>query len=170
VIAKTTGVRAAAGGDSRDLRVIEGLRPKWALRAACRQAGEGSIMAETRRAERPLSPHLQIYRMQITAISSILIRISGNGIVAGAILAVWWLLAAATSDASFAVADAVVTSWFGKLVFGASLLGVWYHYLGGLRHLYYDAGRGLDIRTAELLGWACVIGSVVLTVLTLFVI
>ena len=124
-------------------------------------------MAEVKRVERPLSPHLQIYRMQIPAISSILIRVTGTGIMAGAILAVWWLFAAAVSDSYFAVADAVVKSWFGKLVFTASLLGVWYHYLGGLRHLYYDAGHGLDIKTAELLGWACVIGSVVLTGLTL---
>lgn len=127
-------------------------------------------MAEAKRAERPLSPHLQIYRLPITAITSILIRITGSGIMAGVILAVWWLLAAAVSDSYFAVADAVVQSWFGKLVFTASLLGVWYHYLGGLRHLYYDAGRGLDIRTAEMLSWACLIGSVVLTVLTLIVI
>ena len=55
-------------------------------------------------------------------------------------------------------------------MFAASLLGVWYHYLAGLRHLYFDAGHGLDIRTAEMLGWVCIIGSVVLTVLTLFVI
>lgn len=127
-------------------------------------------MADVKRVERPLSPHIQIYRMQIPAISSILIRITGNGIIVAVMLAVWWLFAAAISDSYFDVANAVVTSWFGKLVFTAALLGVWYHYLGGLRHLYYDAGRGLDIRTAERLGWACVIGSVVLTVLTLIVI
>lgn len=127
-------------------------------------------MAQAKRAERPLSPHLQIYRMQIPAISSILIRITGNGIILAVMLAVWWLFAAAISDEYFAVANGVVTSWFGKLVFTASLLGVWYHYLGGLRHLYFDAGHGMDIRTAERLGWACVIGSVVLTGLTLAVI
>ena len=64
----------------------------------------------------------------------------------------------------------MATGWFGDIVFAASLLGVWYHYLAGLRHLYFDAGHGLDIRTAEMLGWVCIIGSVVLTVLTLFVI
>jgi succinate dehydrogenase / fumarate reductase, cytochrome b subunit len=127
-------------------------------------------MAEVKRAERPLSPHLQIYRIQMTTVSSILTRITGNGIIVGAMLAVWWLLAAAVSDDYFALANAVVTSWFGKLVFGLSLLGVWYHYLAGLRHLYFDAGHGLDIKTAERLGWACIIGSVVLTVLTYFVI
>ena len=127
-------------------------------------------MAEAKRVERPLSPHLQIYRPQLTSITSILTRITGNALILGVMLAVWWLLAAATSDRSFAVADAVATSWFGDLVFTGSLWAVWYHYLAGLRHLYWDAGRGLDIPTAERLGWACIIGSVGLTILTLFIV
>ncbi|NBZ87657.1 succinate dehydrogenase, cytochrome b556 subunit [Stagnihabitans tardus] len=124
-----------------------------------------------KRVERPLSPFMigPYYRPQITSISSILIRITGLGLMAGVILAVWWLMAAAISDSYFAFANAVVTSWFGKLVFTGSLWAVWYHYLGGLRHLYYDAGHGLEIKTAEKLGWAMVIGSVVLTVLTLLI-
>lgn len=127
-------------------------------------------MAEVKRVVRPLSPHLQIYRPQLTSITSILTRITGNGLIVAVILAVWWLLAAATGPAYFAVADGFVRSWFGDLVFFFSLLGVWYHYLAGLRHLYFDAGKGLDIPTAEKLGWAILIGSVVLTVLTLIII
>ena len=127
-------------------------------------------MADAKRVQRPLSPHLQIYRIQMTSFSSILTRITGNGIIVGVILAVWWLLAAAVSDEYFAVANAVATSWFGDLVFTLSLLGVWYHYLAGLRHLYYDAGHGLKIETAEMLGWVCIVGSVVLTILTIIVI
>ncbi len=127
-------------------------------------------MAQTTRVERPLSPHLQIYRPQITSISSILTRITGNALIVGVALAVWWLLAAATSDSYFAVANAVATSWFGDLVFTGSAWAVWYHYLAGLRHLYFDAGHGLDIKTAERLGWGCVIGSVVLTVLTILIV
>lgn len=127
-------------------------------------------MAEAKRAPRPLSPHLQIYRPQLTSITSILTRITGNGLIVGVILAVWWLLAAATGPEYFATADAVATSWFGKLVFTASLWAVWYHYLAGLRHLYFDAGKGMDIPTAEKLGWACVIGSVALTILTIIIV
>ncbi|MGO4852581.1 succinate dehydrogenase, cytochrome b556 subunit [Phaeovulum sp. W22_SRMD_FR3] len=127
-------------------------------------------MAEVKRVVRPLSPHLQIYRPQLTSITSILTRITGNGLIVAVILAVWWLLAAATGPAYFAVADGFVRSWFGDLIFFFSLLGVWYHYLAGLRHLYFDAGKGLDIPTAEKLGWAILIGSVVLTVLTLIII
>ena len=124
-----------------------------------------------KRVERPLSPFMigPYYRPQITSISSILIRISGFGLMAGVILATWWLMAAAISDEYFALANAVALSWFGKLVFTGSLWAVWYHYLGGLRHLYYDAGHGLEIKTAERLGWACVVGSVVLTVLTILI-
>lgn len=131
-------------------------------------------MAETsgssKRVERPLSPHIQIYRVQITSVSSILTRITGHALMAGVILGVWWLTAAAVSDAAFATANAVVTSWFGKLVFLGSLWAIWYHYLAGLRHLYFDAGHGLEIKTAERLGWACVIGSVVLTLLTILIV
>lgn len=127
-------------------------------------------MASPTPRERPLSPHLQIYRPQMTAISSILTRISGNALIVGAFLLVWWLMAAATSESYFAFVDGVITSWFGDLVMTLSLWAVWYHYLAGLRHLYFDAGRGMDIETAERLGWACVIGSVVLTVVTLLII
>jgi succinate dehydrogenase / fumarate reductase cytochrome b subunit len=127
-------------------------------------------MADAKRVDRPLSPHLQIYRIQLTSVTSILTRLTGNGLIVGTLLAVWWLLAAATSDEYFAVADAVATGWFGDLVFTASLWAIWYHYLAGLRHLLFDAGRGLDIPTAEKLGWACIIGSVVLTVITVLLV
>jgi succinate dehydrogenase / fumarate reductase cytochrome b subunit len=119
---------------------------------------------------RPLSPHLQIYRWQVPMLTSILTRITGHALIAGVVLGVWWLLAAATSEAYFATANAVATSWFGDLVFTGSLWAVWYHYLAGLRHLYYDAGKGLDIPTAEKLGWACIIGSVVLAVITILLV
>ncbi|WP_296766267.1 succinate dehydrogenase, cytochrome b556 subunit [Sediminimonas sp.] len=127
-------------------------------------------MADAKPVERPLSPHLQIYRPQLTSITSILTRITGNALIVAAFLVVWWLLAAATSPEYFATADAVITSWFGDLVMTLSLWAVWYHYLAGLRHLYFDAGHGLDIPTAEKLGWVLIIGSVVLTVITLLVI
>jgi succinate dehydrogenase / fumarate reductase, cytochrome b subunit len=98
-------------------------------------------MAEPKRVERPLSPHdRRYYRPQMTSISSILTRITGHALVAGVLLGVWWLLAAATSEAYFQTANAVATSWFGDLVFTGSLWAVWYHYLAGLRHLYFDDG------------------------------
>ncbi|PPB82149.1 succinate dehydrogenase subunit C [Albidovulum inexpectatum] len=123
-------------------------------------------MADVNRGNRPLSPHLQIYRPQLTSITSILTRITGNALIVASILIVWWFLAAATGPDYFAVADGVLRSWFGKLVFFGSVWAVWYHFLAGIRHLIYDSGRGLDIETAEKLGWTCIIGSVLLTVIT----
>ena len=127
-------------------------------------------MAEVKRVERPLSPHLQIYRPQLTSITSILTRITGNGLIVGVMLAVWWLFAAAVSPEYFAVANAVATSWFGDLVFTCSAWAVWYHYLAGLRHLYFDAGHGLEIATAEKLGWGIIAGSFILTALTILIV
>lgn len=127
-------------------------------------------MAEVKRVERPLSPHLQIYRPQLTSFTSILTRITGNALIVGVLLAVWWLLAAATSPAYFEMANAVATSWFGDLIFTLSAWALWYHYLAGLRHLYFDAGKGLDIETAEKLGMGMIVGSVILTIITLILV
>ena len=127
-------------------------------------------MAEIKRVERPLSPHLQIYRPQLTSMTSILTRITGNGLIVGTVLAVWWLLAAALGGEAFSTANAVLTCWFGDLVMTLSAWALWYHYLAGLRHLWFDAGRGLDIAAAERLGWAVIGGSVVLTLLTILIV
>ncbi len=127
-------------------------------------------MADVNRGNRPLSPHLQIYRPQITSISSILTRITGNAILVAALLIVWWFLAAASSAEYFAVANGVLTSWFGDLVLVLSLWGLWYHTLAGIRHLIWDQAKMLELETAEKLGWAVIGGSAVMTVLTILVI
>lgn len=123
-------------------------------------------MADVNRGNRPLSPHLTIYRPQLTSITSILVRITGNALIVGAFLVIWWLLAASTSPEYFAIADGVTRSWFGKLVMLGSIWALWYHTLGGIRHLIWDNAVGLDLPTAYKLGWALVIGSFVLTVIT----
>jgi succinate dehydrogenase / fumarate reductase cytochrome b subunit len=123
-------------------------------------------MADVNRGNRPLSPHLTIYRPQLTSITSILVRITGNALIVGAFLVIWWLLAASTSPEYFAIADGVIRSWFGKLVMLGSIWALWYHTLGGIRHLIWDNAVGLDLPTAYKLGWALVIGSFVLTVIT----
>ncbi len=127
-------------------------------------------MADVNRGNRPLSPHLSIYRPQLTSMTSILTRITGNALLISALLVVWWLLAASTSPEAFARADGVLTSFFGDLVMTLSLLGLWYHTLAGVRHLIWDNAIGLDIETAEKMGWAVLGGSVVLTVITLIAI
>ena len=127
-------------------------------------------MAETKRVIRPLSPHLQIYRPQLTSFTSILTRITGNGLIVGTILIVWWMFAMTQGGAYYDFVNGIVQSWVGRIVLTLSLWAVWYHYLAGLRHLWFDAGRGLDVPTAERLGWGIIIGSVLLTILTFFVI
>jgi succinate dehydrogenase / fumarate reductase cytochrome b subunit len=127
-------------------------------------------MADVNRGNRPLSPHLSIYRPQITSVSSILTRITGNALIVAALLIVWWFLAASTSEAYFAIANGFLTSWFGDLVLFLSLWGLWYHTLAGIRHLLWDNGIGLELEIAEKLGWACVIGSVVLTIITVIIV
>ena len=126
-------------------------------------------MADVNRGRRPLSPHLSIYRPQYTSVTSILTRITGNALILGALLVVWWLLAAATGEAYFNIVNGVLTSWFGDLVMFGSLWAIWYHLLAGLRHLYWDSGRGLELEVAEKLAWIVVVGSVVLTILTVIV-
>ncbi|MDC1481999.1 succinate dehydrogenase, cytochrome b556 subunit [Ascidiaceihabitans sp.] len=127
-------------------------------------------MADVNRGNRPLSPHLTIYRPQLTSMTSILTRITGNAMLISALLIVWWFLAAATSPEAYAVANGFLTSWFGDLVMTFSVLGLWYHTLAGVRHLIWDNGIGLDIPTAEKMGWAVVIGSVVLTITTIILV
>ena len=123
-------------------------------------------MADVNRGNRPLSTHLTIYRPQMTSISSIFVRITGNALLAATLLLIAWLLAASTSAAAFAWVQYVITSWFGDLVFILSLWALWYHTLGGLRHLIWDTGRGLELKTAERMGWMMIIGSLLLTALT----
>jgi len=127
-------------------------------------------MADVNRGNRPLSPHLQVYRPQLTSITSILTRITGNALIIGALLVVWWFIAAAKGPDYFALANGVITSWFGDLVMLGSVWALWYHSLAGIRHLIWDSGRGLEIETAEKLGWAVIIGSLLLTVLTVAVV
>ncbi|MDF3607823.1 succinate dehydrogenase, cytochrome b556 subunit [Paracoccus sp. DMF-8] len=124
-------------------------------------------MADVNRGNRPLSPHLQVYRLPLAAITSILTRITGHALVAGILLLVWWLVAAVTSDRAFACADWVMRSWIGFIIMTGSMWALWYHLLAGVRHMFYDAGMGLEIETAQKSSWALVYGSVALAVLTL---
>jgi len=124
-------------------------------------------MADVNRGNRPLSPHLQIYRKQLNSATSILNRITGIAMLGSALLIVWWLLAAATGKTYFDLVDGLMTSLLGDVVMTLSVLGLWYHTLGGLRHLIWDTGRGLELEAADRMGWAMIVGAMVLTILTL---
>lgn len=126
-------------------------------------------MADVNRGNRPLSPHLQVYKLPIAAVTSILTRITGHALVAGILLLVWWLVAAVSGPHAFATADWVVRSWLGFLILTGSVWALWYHLLAGVRHFFYDAGKMLEIEAAEKSSWAIIIGSVVLTLLSLII-
>lgn len=127
-------------------------------------------MADVDPGKRPLSPHLTIYRPQVTSISSIFIRITGNALVFSTLLLVAWFLAAAIGPKTFNVMHFIISSWFGKIIMILSLWALWYHSLGGIRHLVWDTGRGLELKTAEIMGWAMILGSFLLTIITLWLI
>ena len=126
-------------------------------------------MADVNRGNRPLSPHMQVYRMPMAAITSIMTRITGHALVAGILLLVWWLVAAVSSPGAFATADWVLRSWLGFLIMTGSTWALWFHALSGVRHLFYDNGLGLEIDEAKRGSWAIIIGSVALTVLSLII-
>ena len=127
-------------------------------------------MADVNRGNRPLSPHLTIYRPQMTSGSSIMVRITGIAVLMLALLAVWWLLAAATSETAFAFIDGLLRSWLGDLVLLGAAWALWYHMLGRLRHVIWDFGYCLDVETSEKMGLGMFIGATVLTILTVFVV
>lgn len=125
-------------------------------------------MADVNRGNRPLSPFMlgKYYRFQLNSVTSILTRITGNALLLGALLVVWWLLAAASGPDYFETVDWIVTSFIGDVIMFLSLWALWYHSLAGLRHLVWDQAVALDIRTSDMLGWGVIGGSVLLTLIT----
>lgn len=126
-------------------------------------------MADVNRGNRPLSPFMlgQVYRLQLTSLTSLAHRVTGIGLTLGGFLVVWWLLAAAAGPESFARVDGIMTSWFGGIVMSGLLAALWYHFCNGVRHLFWDAGYGYEIGVAEQSGYATIAATAVLTVITL---
>ncbi|MFQ5466597.1 MAG: succinate dehydrogenase, cytochrome b556 subunit [Kiloniellaceae bacterium] len=112
---------------------------------------------------RPLSPHLQVYRPQLTSVLSITHRLTGVALAAGTLLLVYWLVAAAASVEAFDTAQSLIGSWFGRLLLFGWSLALFYHLCNGIRHLFWDVGAGLDLPTSARSGYAVLIATVVLT-------
>ena len=117
------------------------------------------------RHQRPLSPHLQIYRPMLTMMMSIAHRITGIVLYAGTLLLAWFLIAAASDAHSFAVVAGVVNSWIGLVVLFGFTWALFHHLLGGVRHFLWDAGYGMDHPMREYLAQGTLGGGLVLTVL-----
>jgi len=117
-------------------------------------------------ASRPLSPHLQIYRPQITSMTSILHRITGVALVVGTVLLVGWLWSAAYSPDCFAGIHKFFTGFFGRLLLIGWTLAFYYHFCNGIRHLFWDIGKGFEIHFATKTGIAVFIATAFFTVCT----
>ena len=119
--------------------------------------------------KRPLSPHLTVYKPQITSVLSILHRITGAGLAVSTVLVVFWLASLAIGEVAFKGFNNFLNNPFIIIVLVSSLWALWYHFCTGLRHLYWDMGYGYDLKSVTISGWMAVIFSFVLTFLTLLV-
>ena len=123
-------------------------------------------MANTGMGEkRPLSPHLQIYRPNLTMMMSILHRITGAALYFAILLGVWWLAALAAGPAYFAFVDGLFRSWFGLVVLAGTVYGLFHHLMGGVRHLIWDTGAAFSIEDAERMDWLSLAAAAALTVI-----
>jgi succinate dehydrogenase / fumarate reductase, cytochrome b subunit len=121
-----------------------------------------SPATRSRRA-RPLSPHLTIYRPPITMTTSIIHRVTGGALYFGTLLVAWWLIAASISESYFNFVNAILGSWIGRLILLGYTWALTQHLLGGVRHLVWDTGAGLEKHTASKIAWVTLAGSIVLT-------
>jgi succinate dehydrogenase / fumarate reductase, cytochrome b subunit len=123
-------------------------------------------MAETRvPIERPISPHLQIYRLTITMVMSGLHRITGMALYFGTVLLVWWLIAVASGPNAYASVQWAFGTIIGRLVLLGYSFSLIHHALGGIRHLIWDTIHGLEPNDRDWLARATIIGSLSLTVI-----
>ena len=126
-------------------------------------------MANSASGKRPLSPHLTVYRPQITSVLSIFHRASGCFMALSMAMVVWWFLAAATGEAYFDFVDGLMTSIIGVLILIASAAAFFYHLCNGLRHMWWDMGNGFEMGQVSASGWVTMLGAGALTVILLFV-
>lgn len=118
---------------------------------------------------RPLSPHLQVYRWQITMVLSIHHRITGVALAVGTLLLTWWLLAAAAGPVAFATAQSLIGSPIGLLLLLGWTWSLFFHLANGIRHLVWDTGYGFEVSSIDLGGYMVVGAAAALTAATWFV-
>jgi succinate dehydrogenase / fumarate reductase, cytochrome b subunit len=116
--------------------------------------------------KRPLSPHLQIYRRQITSVMSISHRLTGVVLTAGLLLLVYWLVAVAGGEAAYASAASVLGSWPVRVLLFLATFAFFFHFANGIRHLWWDTGRGFEIPEVINSGRLVIVVAVVLTLVT----
>ena len=114
-------------------------------------------------AQRPLSPHLGIYKWQLTSVMSIMHRATGLALAGGTIVLVWWLVAAASGEEEFAAARWFFGSWLGLVVLLGWCASFFYHLANGIRHLAWDSGYGFELPNVYRSGYAVVGATAALT-------
>jgi succinate dehydrogenase / fumarate reductase cytochrome b subunit len=114
---------------------------------------------------RPLSPHLQVYRPVLTMMMSIVHRVTGAALYVGALLLIYYLVAAANGPASFATAASIYGSILGQIVLFGFTWALLHHLLGGIRHAIWDTGYGMDHPVREYLAQGTAVGGIALTVI-----
>ena len=125
-------------------------------------------MAPEKVANRPLSPHLFIYKPQLTSVLSILHRMTGMFISLGLVGVVVLFAGAAMGEEAFQYVQYFLTSWLGILLLFAMTLSYFYHLLNGIRHLCWDMGKGFELSAVYMTGWIVVFGTVVFTCVVWF--
>ena len=116
--------------------------------------------------KRPMSPHLQIYKMPITAVLSILHRATGVVLFLGLLLMIAVLLAATNGEESWQTMHGFLSSWFGQLILFGFTFSLYYHFCNGIRHLLWDIGKGLSVAEVRQSAWMVLGTSVILTLFT----
>lgn len=124
------------------------------------------MSSSTAKRPRPLSPNIQIYRPQLTSVLSIANRITGIVLSIYAIASVVWLIAAASGPQAYAAVQGVIASWIGQIVLFGATFAFFLHLCGGIRHLMWDTVHGFELRSIYASGWAVVVASIALTVVT----
>ncbi len=123
-------------------------------------------MADSKpRSERPLSPHLEIYKPAMTMVMSIVHRVTGTALYFGTVLVAAWLVSAATSASAFETVHGFMGSWFGRIILLGYTWALLHHLLGGIRHFIWDTGRGYGAEERSFLAHATLAGSIGLTIL-----
>jgi succinate dehydrogenase / fumarate reductase cytochrome b subunit len=115
---------------------------------------------------RPLSPHLLLYKPQLTSVLSIVHRGTGVALAVGLLLVVYWLVALAAGPDTFGNAQLIMGSWIGNAILFGFTFALFYHLCNGIRHLFWDAGLGLDLKTVYASGWSVLAASIVLSFVT----
>lgn len=126
-------------------------------------------MADVERGNRPLSPHVFVYKWPLQAMVSILHRATGIAVGLVLMLLALWFLAAAWSEPVFNVVDWFVTSWLGWLILLAGAASLWLHFFNGLRHLVWDTGAWFGQKRVQRSAMITVGLAGVMTLVTLIV-